>query len=293
MAQKLSKKHQSLNYKQYCQSIRQSGDMALISLALDKTIPTVADLFGNPLAKYITLAANDCEYSGTAKELIVTYVHPLFLKAHSAASKADNPSWGKATRGKFADEYWKAMKLKIATLENIDAWSVIHQDNHHVIASTWAFKSKKYPDGLIEKFKAGFCAKGYQQPKGIDFFETYVPVVQWTTIRPMFILDNLLGLKSKQGDVTCTFLHVDLEPGENVYVEMPLGFTQYLKNGIQNVLKLKKTLYGLQQSPRAFWKYVTENLKSCGLEQSKFDPCLFVGSKILCVVYVDNLIFWS
>ncbi len=74
---------------------------------------------------------------------------------------------------------------------------------------------------------------------------------------------------------------------------MPLGFTQYLKNGIQKVLKLKKTLYRLRQSPRAFWKYITEKLESSGLEQSKFDPCLFVGSNVICVVYVDDLIFWG
>ena len=73
--------------------------MALMSLTLDKTIPTVADILASPLTKFITLAANDCGYSGTAKELIVSYVHPLFLKAHSAASKADNPSWHEATRG--------------------------------------------------------------------------------------------------------------------------------------------------------------------------------------------------
>jgi hypothetical protein len=223
--------------------------------------------------------------------LIVTYVHPLFLKAHSAASKADNPSWHKATRGKFADEYWKAMKLEIATLENINAGLVIDQDDHHVIASTWAFKCKRYPDGLIKKFKAQFCAQGDQQLEGIDFFETYATVVQWTTIRLMFILEILLGLKSKQGDIACAFLHADLEPDENVYDEMPLGFTQYSKNGIQKVLKLKKTLYGLQQSPQAFWKYITEKLKSCRLEQSKFDPCLFVGSKVICIVYVEDLIF--
>ena len=125
VVQKLSKKCQRLDYKQYHQSIRQSIDMSLMSLALDKTISTVADLLASPLAKYITLAANDCGYSGTAKELIVTYVYPLFLKAHSAASKADNPGWCKATRGKFADEYWKAIKLEIATLENINAWLVI------------------------------------------------------------------------------------------------------------------------------------------------------------------------
>ncbi len=89
--------------------------------------------------------------------MIVTYLHPLFLKAHSAASKADNPSWSwswsEATRGKFANEYWKAMKLEIATLEAIDAWSVADHLEHHMIASTWAFKCKRYPDGLIKKFK--------------------------------------------------------------------------------------------------------------------------------------------
>ncbi len=85
--------------------------MALMSLALDKTIPAVADLLASLLARYITLAANDCGYSGTAEELIVSYVPPLFLKAHLAASKADNPSWREATRGKFSEEYWEAMKL--------------------------------------------------------------------------------------------------------------------------------------------------------------------------------------
>jgi hypothetical protein len=93
--------------------------MALMCLSLDKTIPTVADLLASQSAKYITLAANDYGYSGTAKELIVTYIYPFFLKAHSAACKADNPSWREATRGKFADEYRKAMKLEIATLEKM------------------------------------------------------------------------------------------------------------------------------------------------------------------------------
>ncbi len=66
-------------------------------LSMTDGIPTVAELMDSPLAKYITLAANDCEYSGMAEELIVNYVHPLFLKAHSAANKLDNPSWKEAT----------------------------------------------------------------------------------------------------------------------------------------------------------------------------------------------------
>jgi len=109
----------------------------------------------------------------------------------------------------------------------------------------------------------------------------------------MFILEIPMGLKAKQGDVTCAFLHADLGPGENVYVDMPLGFAQYSKDGRKKCLKLKKTLYGLRQSPRAFWKYITKKLETCGLEQSKFDPCLFIQTKVICVVYIDDLIFWS
>ncbi len=74
---------------------------------------------------------------------------------------------------------------------------------------------------------------------------------------------------------------------------MPKGFEQYAKNSRKKVLKLKKTLYGLRQSPRAFWKYLTEKMKACDMHQSKFDPCLFVGEKVMCIVYVDDLIFWE
>jgi hypothetical protein len=191
------------------------------------------------------------------------------------------------------------MKLEIATLENIDAWSVVdHHDSngapHHVVPSTWAFTCKQYPDGWIEKFKACFCARGDKQLEEIDFFKTFAPVVQWTTIWQMLILEILIGLKSKQGNVLCAFLHGELEPGENDYVEMPLGFSQHSKDGTRKVLKLTKTFYGLcRQSPQAFWKYITEKLEACGLEQSKFDPCLFVGTKVIGVVYVDDTISWS
>jgi hypothetical protein len=48
-----------------------------------------------------------------------------------------------------------------------------------------------------------------------------------------------------QGEVTCAFLHADLKENKTVYVDMPMGFTQYGKNGKKKCLKLKKTLYRL------------------------------------------------
>jgi hypothetical protein len=114
-----------IKFKQYCRNLRDNGDMSLSMLTMTDGIPTMADLMDSLLAKYITLAANDCGYGGTVEELIVSYVHPLFLKAHSAMRKEDNPSWSQATQGKFADEYWKDMELEIATLEAINAWNVL------------------------------------------------------------------------------------------------------------------------------------------------------------------------
>ncbi len=208
-------------------------------MSIQDSLPSISGLINSPLSKYITLAANDCGYDGTAEELIVSYVHPLFLRAHLAASKLENPGWREATWGKFANDYWKAMELKIFTLESIKEWKVVdREEDMNIISSTWAIKCKRYPDSLIKKFKARFCAQGYQQLEGNDFFGTYAPVVQWTKIRLMFILEILLGLKSMQGDVTCAFLHADLEENETVYIDMPMRFAQYGKDGKKMCLKL-------------------------------------------------------
>ena len=100
----------------------------------------------------------------------------------------------------------------------------------NVIDSIWAFKLKWFPGEMFKKFKASFCARGDHQLQGIDFFETYAPVVQWTLVRMMPILEILMNFKSKQSVVTATFLHANSAPEEKVFVEMSLGFRE--KGGI-------------------------------------------------------------
>ena len=232
--------------------------------------------------------------SGSLQSVYINQAHPLILAAKSAASKEDNPTWWQAMNGPYAEQYFKAAEVEIMTLEGKDSWIVVERTSDmNVLPSTWAFKLKRFPDGTVKKFKGRFCARGDKQIQGIDFFETYSPVVQWTTIRLMLILECVLGLVSKQGDVLCAFLHAILPDSECVYIEMPHGFKQYDKHGRPKVLKLKRALYGLRQSPRAFWLHLTEKLERCGLKQSKLDPCLFIGNKVICIVYVDDLLFWS
>ena len=74
---------------------------------------------------------------------------------------------------------------------------------------------------------------------------------------------------------------------------MPRGFVQRDKRGGAKVLRLKRTLYGPQQSPRAFWQYMVEKLEAAGLRQSPLDPCLFIGDTVIAIMYVDDILMWS
>ena len=90
--------------------------MTLSTMDWDTSLPSVEDILASPLSRFITFAANSCGYKGSAQELMVNWVHPFFLKAKSAASKEDNPTWWEAMKGPFADEYWKAACKEIQTL---------------------------------------------------------------------------------------------------------------------------------------------------------------------------------
>jgi hypothetical protein len=73
------KKKKRLKYNQYKLSLQSNGDWALQLMSIEDSLPSISDLINRPLSKYITLAANDCRYDGMAEELIMSYVHPLFL----------------------------------------------------------------------------------------------------------------------------------------------------------------------------------------------------------------------
>jgi hypothetical protein len=139
------------------------------------------------------------------------------------------------------------MQVELNTLENdFKCWDLVPcTPERNVISSTWVLKVKRYPDGSVKKFKARFCARGDQQKEGIDFFETWLPVVQWSTIHIAMILTALRGWKSAQCNITAAFIHALLKPGEEIYVHQPRGFK--LKEN--HVLKLRRSLYGLRQVP--------------------------------------------
>ena len=94
------------------------------------------------------------------------------MKSKYTVSWDENTNWREATTRVFADNYWKAMKVDIATLEFMGDWEFFNwDDSMNVIELVWAFECKRYPDGLIKKFKTRFSVRGDQKLEGIDFFE--------------------------------------------------------------------------------------------------------------------------
>ena len=190
--------------------------------------------------------------------------------------------------GSDAGDYIKAMKLEIHTLVQQRTWeSVLRPKDKHVLKGTWAFKLKRLPDGTAYRHKARFCARGDFQKEGVDFFETYAPVVQWSTIRLLLSTVLTEGWTTRQVDYTNAFAQAELK--EEVYVEYPRMFGS--KSGAGRVLHLLKSLYGLRQAPRTFFEKLKAGLEERGWQQSVVDPCLFLKRGMICVVYVDDTIF--
>ncbi len=171
----------------------------------------------------------------------------LEMRAKTSKYNKDNPLFDTATRSPFQAQFWQAMRTKFNTLtQEFDCWEYVPNPGKDVLPSTWAFKIKCYPDGRVKKFKARFCARGDKQQEGIDYFETWAPVVQWSTVQIVMTLALKLNLISIQCNITAAFIHARVPITETIHVHQPRGFHQ--GNG-DEVLCLKRTLYGLKQSP--------------------------------------------
>ena len=228
------------------------------------------------------------EVSTCGESGIENVIDPRVYAAKSKILDPDSPTFHQAMNGEFAEEYVKAMQLEIATLVQQNTWMAVSRTpDLNVLKGTWVFKLKRLPDGTPSRFKARFCARGDLQQEGVDFFDTYAPVVQWSTIRLLLSTVLTEGWATRQVDYTNAFAQADLK--EEVYLEYPKMFAP--KSGANVVLKLLKSLYGLRQAPRTFFEKLRDGLLERGYVQSENDPCLFMKKGILCVVYVDDTIF--
>lgn len=185
---------------------------------------------------------------------------------------------------------WKAaMKEEIDALIENNTWELTELPfNKQAIKSKWVFKIKYNPDGTISKYKARLVVKGCSQKQGIDYQETFSPVVRYSTLRFLIALAVKLALKIDQMDAVSAFLQGELS--DEIYLFQPEEFD----DGSKKVCRLKKGIYGLKQASRVWNKKLDGVIKNLGLIKSKVDPCIYykIDGKVILIiaVYVDDLL---
>ena len=196
-----------------------------------------------------------------------------------------------ALHSPHSEQWREAMQQEIDSLQEHDVYELTELPRgRRAVGCKWVFKIKHNADGSIERYKARLVAQGYSQRYGVDYDETFSPVVRFESIRTVIALSVQRGLKLHQIDVTSAFLNGELE--DEVYMKQPEGFEVEGKEDL--VYKLNKSLYGLKQSSRCWNSVLDEHLKSIGFVQTESDPCIYVkvkdGDIFIAAVWVDDII---
>ena len=147
-------------------------------------------------------------------------------------------------------EHWKtSMDSELSKMDKYGVWDVVDRTNQRVLKGKWVYTRKIDGEtGQPSTYKARFVAKGYSQIEGLGFNELFASVAHKDTIRVFLALFNHFNMECDQVDIIAAFLNGDLE--EEIYMEPPEGST--IPAG--KILRLRKSLYGLKQSPRCFNK---------------------------------------
>ncbi|CAM8982379.1 unnamed protein product [Rhodiola kirilowii] len=189
------------------------------------------------------------------------------------------------------------MKEEMDSLAKNETWELVDRPTgKRLVGCKWIFKRKEGIPGVEKpRLKARLVAKGFTQQEGIDFTEIFSPVVKHRSIKIVLSMVAKFDLELEQLDVKIAFLHGKLD--EVIYKRQSDGFTVGDKE--KTVCLLNKSLYGLKQSPRLWYKRFDEFMISQGYSRSAYDWCIYVSTtedaddKVFLLLYVDDMLIAS
>jgi hypothetical protein len=171
-----------------------------------------------------------------------------------------------------------------------DTWALVPLPNDaNLVSGKWVFTKKYNSDGTVERYKARWVARGFTQRYGIDYHETFAPVMKYASFRILLAYAAQCDLEIKQLDVETAFLNADIK--EDLYMVQPQG---YETGGM--VCKLKKTLYGIKQAPHDWNQTLNAHITNDLLfNRCVSDTCVYTktsqtGRQIILGVFVDDIV---
>lgn len=206
--------------------------------------------------------------------------HPMTTRAKAGIFKPKiylgesiEPSEPKSGTEAILNKDWKkAMEEEFNALMKAKTWKLVPSSpSYNIVGNKWVFRVKRNAYGSFQRLKARLVAKGFHQAPGIDFCETFSPVIKASTLRIILTLAVSKGWTIRQIDINNAFLNGELE--EVVYMNQSEGFIDKTKP--DHVCKLENALYGLKQAPRAWHEKLKTTLMSWKFRQSAADTFLF------------------
>ena len=213
---------------------------------------------------------------------------------HKKKKQEDNhdtePStYKQAIESEDSKEWKMAMKKEMKAMENNTVWELVTPPkNADIVGCRWIYKRKSNC-----QYKARLVAQGFSQKFGSNYDEVYSPVVKFQSVRTLLALSANQNYKVHHLDFDTAFLNGTLT--ETVYMRQPKGFED--PDYPNKVCRLKKSLYGLKQSPLVWNETISKFLKEQGFVQSVNDSCIYTfvdnGHIVLLALYVDDIILCS
>ena len=198
--------------------------------------------------------------------------------AFAATSNPDTLYLHEAMSAPDRDKFIDAMAREVKDHENYDHWELISKTavpkGTIILPAVWSMKRKRHiQTNEVYKWKARLNVHGGKQIKGIHYWETYSPVVKWSSVRLFLTLAAINGWKTRQMDFILAYPQADAET-DNLYMEIPHGF-EFNNSRKTHCLRLKKNLYGGKASGRIWNQYLHKGLIKLGFKQSAINECIY------------------
>jgi hypothetical protein len=199
-----------------------------------------------------------------------------------------------ALRQPDAKEFVQAVIKEVNGHVDCNNWTLKKRrevpEDVQIIPSVWLMQCKRdLTTNEIKSHKPRLNLHGRKQIYGMNYYETYAPVVTWFAIRIMIIFGIIFCWALHQVDFTMAYLQALIEM--DIYMELPQGIQTAHGNTKDHVLKLEKNIYGQKQAGCVWNSFLVDKLLSIGFTTSLIDDCVFYRDDVIFMVYVDDSIF--
>ncbi|EGD74758.1 hypothetical protein PTSG_12519 [Salpingoeca rosetta] len=235
--------------------------------------------------------------AGTGEKTSAVGGHLSDIAAGSFATSAEPATVKEALASPDSEEWRQAILDEFAAMQANDVYDVVPRADlpkgHKLLRSMVIFRRKRDGQGKVIKYKARWVAKGYSQVHGVNYTDTFAPTATIAAIRTMLAMAVARGMDIQQMDVNTAFLNAPVD--HEIYVQPPAVDGIFSPN---TVLRLKRGLYGLKQSPR-LWNHTLDAwMREQDFVATATDACIYrrtcKGGKMMWVaVYVDDLLIFA